>query len=282
MHVKYIIYKELPLYYNVVGRFKTAEKGIKMAESLIIKNKKIGEGRPLVCVPVVERDKAGCIREITYLAGSTADMIEWRVDCFDKFDDFNAVREVLAAVAPVLSDKIFLFTFRTKRQGGNAEIPDDMLSDLHDIAAESGCVDLVDVEYFAEEHPIKKIYRLKSQGVKVIASHHDFEQTPAPEVMQMILEQMCGGGADIVKLAVMPQNKKDVLNLLAVTSDFADENTDTPIITMAMGALGTISRVCGQTFGSCVTFGSHDKPSAPGQLDMNSLCNILNTLNDQH
>jgi 3-dehydroquinate dehydratase-1 len=116
--------------------------------------------------------------------------------------------------------------------------------------------------------------------VKVIASHHDFEQTPAPEVMQMILEQMCAGGADIVKLAVMPQDRQDVLDLISVTTDFHEENSDTPVITMAMGALGVISRICGEIFGSCVTFACHNKPSAPGQLEMNKLNDILDALHE--
>jgi 3-dehydroquinate dehydratase-1 len=247
---------------------------------LTIKNKTIGTGRPLICVPVVERTTEACIKEIAYLSGSSADVIEWRVDTYEKHRDFNAVREVFEAVAPMLHDKLFLFTVRTKRQGGEADLDRETLDDLHDLAAESGCVDLVDLEYFEEEHPVRKIYRLKSQGVRIVASHHDFEQTPAPEIMQMILEQMCAGGADIVKLAVMPQNVKDVLHLLEVTNDFHEENQDTPIVTMAMGALGTISRVSGGTFGSCMTFGSHKKASAPGQIEMEALHAIVDTLAD--
>ena len=79
-------------------------------------------------------------------------------------------------------------------------------------------------------------------GVSVIASHHDFEQTPSPEVMKMLLEKMCAGGADIVKLAVMPQNYKDVLNLLDVTAQFREENPDTPVITMSMASAGSVGR----------------------------------------
>lgn len=63
----------------------------------------------------------------------------------------------------------------------------------------------------------------------------------------MLLEKMCAGGADIVKLAVMPQNYKDVLNLLDVTAQFREENPDTPVITMSMGSLGGISRISGET-----------------------------------
>ena len=57
-------------------------------------------------------------------------------------------------------------------------------------------------------------------GVYVIASHHDFEQTPDPEVIRMLLEQIRESGADVVKLAVMPQNMWDVLHLLEETNRF--------------------------------------------------------------
>ena len=108
----------------------------------------------------------------------------------------------------------------------------EQLDDLHDLAAESGCVDLVDLEFFEEDRPLHKIKRLREMGVSVIASHHDFEQTPSPEVMKMLLEKMCAGGADIVKLAVMPQNYKDVLNLLDVTAQVQSASTVTERVTL--------------------------------------------------
>lgn len=249
-----------------------------MMKTLKMKNRTIGEGRPLVCVPVMEADAAEIIREITYLSQSVADVIEWRVDAFSQFGDYNEVRGVFDAVAPVLSDKLFLYTFRTKRQGGEADVDAATLNDLHDLAAESGCVDMVDLEYFEEEKPVRKIRSLKERGVHVVASHHDFEETPSPEVMRMLLERMCLGGADIVKLAVMPKTPEDVLDLLSVTSKFHLENPDTPIITMSMGKLGNISRLCGETFGSCMTFGAHEKPSAPGQYEMGDLGMILDAI----
>ena len=42
---------------------------------LKIKGKTIGAGRPLVCVPVMERESNDIIKEITYLSQSRADMI---------------------------------------------------------------------------------------------------------------------------------------------------------------------------------------------------------------
>ena len=66
--------------------------------------------------------------------------------------------------------------------------------------------------------------------------------------------------------------------LLDVTAQFREENPDTPVITMSMGSLGGISRISGETFGSCVTFGAHEKPSAPGQFAMKELRQMLDTI----
>ena len=57
----------------------------------------------------------------------------------------------------------------------------------------------------------------------------------------------------------MPQNKKDVLTLLSATEEMASEYADRPIITMSMSGTGVISRLCGEVFGSALTFGAGGK-----------------------
>lgn len=245
---------------------------------LNIKGKQIGAGRPFVCVPVMEEDAGEIRRQVLELCESRADVIEWRVDAFGSYRDCNAVRAVLDSVKPMLKDKLFLYTFRSKLQGGLGEAEEGLLRDLQDLAGESGCVDLIDVEFFAERSPMAAIRRLHNAGVHVLTSHHDFEETPEPGVMKMLLERMRDGGADIVKLAVMPKNHQDVLDLLAVTASFAEENPDTPIVTMSMGKLGSISRLCGESFGSCMSFGAYKKASAPGQYGMEELADILDRI----
>lgn len=245
-----------------------------------VKGKVIGIGRPCVCVPVMGHKKNEITEEIIGLAKSPADIIEWRVDTFSDYLDFNEVREILQTVAPHLSEKIFLYTFRTKLQGGFGDVTPEQLDDIHDIAAESGVVDLLDLEFFAEEFPVIKILRLQEKGVKIVASHHDFEETPERDVMKMLLERMCAGNADIVKIAVMPQNEEDVLRLLSVTNEFYKENPDTPIISMSMGKLGMMSRLCGETFGSCVTFAANKETSAPGQMNMGKVIEIIDFLHE--
>ena len=247
---------------------------------ITIKGKTIGGGKPCVCVPVMGREKNEIIEEIIELTKCPVDIIEWRVDAFSKHLDFNEVREILQTITPCISDKIFLYTFRTKLQGGFGDVTSDQLDDIHDIAAESGVVDLLDLEFFAEEFPVIKILRLQEKGIKIVASHHDFEETPERDVMKMLLERMCAGNADIVKIAVMPQNEEDVLRLLSVTNEFYKENPDTPIISMSMGKYGMISRLCGETFGSCVTFAVNKESSAPGQMSMGKVIEVIDFLHE--
>ena len=78
----------------------------------------------------------------------------------------------------------------------------------------------------------------------------------------------------------MPQNKKDVLTLLCATEEMASEYADRPIITMSMAGTGVISRLCGEVFGSALTFGAVGKASAPGQMDAADLKTVLDLLHN--
>ena len=245
---------------------------------LKIKNKIIGEGKPLVCVSVMDTKKEDIIAEVKRLIDEGTEMIEWRVDYFEGIESPNAVREVLKELASMVKETIFIFTFRSKEQGGQCSLESEKVYDLHQVAAESKVVDFIDVEYFYTENADVEIYNLQKMGAKVITSHHDFHETPSANVLFMLLEQMKHSNADIVKLAMMPNSTEDVLRLLEETNHFHKRYPMQPLITMSMGKLGTISRVCGEVFGSCVTFGAGKNASAPGQIDKVKLEEILESL----
>lgn len=249
-----------------------------MENLLCIKGKIIGKGKPLVCVPVMESSKEEILRETRRLEEAHTEMIEWRVDAFENVESPNAIREILNEMKHIIKESILVYTFRSKNQGGCKALSAADIYDIHQVAAESDVVDFIDVEYFEAKNPQKEIARLREMGVYVIASHHDFEQTPDPEVIRMLLEQIRESGADVVKLAVMPQNMWDVLHLLEETNRFHENHLDHPLITMSMGAKGGISRVAGEFFGSCVTFGAGGQASAPGQLPVKQLEEILHIL----
>ena len=249
-----------------------------MENLLCIKGKIIGKGKPLVCVPVMESSKEEILRETRRLEEAHTEMIEWRVDAFENVESPNAIREILNEMKHIIKESILVYTFRSKNQGGCKALSAADIYDIHQVAAESDVVDFIDVEYFEAKNPQKEIAMLREMGAYVIASHHDFEQTPDPEVIRMLLEQIRESGADVVKLAVMPQNMWDVLHLLEETNRFHENHSDHPLITMSMGAKGGISRVAGEFFGSCVTFGAGGQASAPGQLPVKQLEEILHIL----
>lgn len=249
-----------------------------MENLLCIKGKIIGKGKPLVCVPVMESSKEEILRETRRLEEAHTEMIEWRVDAFENVESPNAIREILNEMKHIIKESILVYTFRSKNQGGCKSLSAADIYDIHQVAAESDVVDFIDVEYFEAKNPQKEIAMLREMGAYVIASHHDFEQTPDPEVIRMLLEQIRESGADVVKLAVMPQNMWDVLHLLEETNRFHENHPDYPLITMSMGAKGGISRVAGEFFGSCVTFGAGGQASAPGQLPVKQLEEILHIL----
>lgn len=247
---------------------------------MIVKNKELGAGKPLICVSVMENDKDTVVAEVKRLISDGAEMIEWRVDAFSGVESPNAVREVLAEVAPLITETIFVFTFRSKEQGGERSLAHEKVYDLHQVAAESKVVDFIDLEYFYTEDADAEVYTLQKMGAKVITSHHDFHETPSSDVLFMLLEQMKHSKADVVKLAMMPNTSEDVLRLLEETNHFHKRYPEQPLITMAMGKLGMVSRISGEIFGSCVTFGAGKNASAPGQIPMAELRQILDVLSD--
>ena len=244
-----------------------------------VKNTVIGEGRPKICVPIVGKTKTDILEEAKKITALPVDVVEWRVDWYEDIFDFAKTEETMKALREVLGETPILFTFRTSKEGGEKSIETETYVELNQNAAKTGLVDLVDVEAFTGDDAVKAVVETAhANGVKVIASNHDFHKTPAKDEIVSRLRKMQELGADIPKIAVMPQNKKDVLTLLSATEEMASEYADRPIITMSMSGTGVISRLCGEVFGSALTFGAVGKVSAPGQMGIEDLTTVLGLL----
>lgn len=242
-----------------------------------VRNLTIGEGRPKVCVPIVGCKRDEIIEKAKQIASSKAELVEWRSDFFCNVDSNSEVSEILAELKNILKDKPVLFTFRTKQEGGKKEIDWDTYCELNLTAAENA--DLIDIEIFKKfDACTQLISMLHDIGAKVIASNHDFDGTPPKEEIKKRLIMMQESGADIAKIAVMPKEKQDVIHLLLATNEISSEDKKIPLITMSMGALGGISRISGELFGSAVTFASFQTASAPGQIEVEQLAQILDIL----
>lgn len=244
-----------------------------------VRNISIGEGIPKICVPIVGITREEIITEAKSFSSIPVDVVEWRVDWFEQVFDLEKVVGVLKELREVLGELPLLMTFRTSKEGGEKSISASDYARLNIEAAKSGYVDLVDVEIFTGDEIVKEIIdAVHNYGVKVIASNHDFDKTPDRDDIVGRLRKMQELGADIPKIAVMPQSAKDVLTLLSATDEMVTKYADRPIITMSMAGTGLISRLCGEVFGSALTFGAAKKASAPGQMEVNDLSTVLQLL----
>lgn len=242
---------------------------------VVVRNVKIGEGIPKICVPIVGVTKEDIISEAKTFESIPVDVVEWRVDWYEHVFDTEKVKETLKELRAVLGETPILFTFRTSKEGGEKAIEPDAYAALNKAVAETGDADLVDVEVFTGDEVVKDIIETAHKyGVKVVASNHDFDKTPKKDDIIGRLCKMQELNADIPKIAVMPQSREDVLTLLAATEEMS-RKADRPIITMSMAGTGVISRLCGEVFGSALTFGAAKKASAPGQMGVKDLAEIL-------
>lgn len=249
--------------------------------TVIIRNIKIGTGIPKICVPIVGATKEEILEAGCKIRETAADIVEWRGDWYADILNYDRTLETLYALREVLGDLPLLFTFRTAKEGGEQSIDVDTYVELNQQIIRSQCADLIDVELFTGEETVRQLIEAAhAHGVKVIVSNHDFQKTPDKEELLARLRRMQELGADIPKLAVMPQNKKDVLTLLSATEEMTSHYADRPVITMSMAGAGVISRLCGEVFGSALTFGAAGKTSAPGQLEVRDLHDILHILHD--
>ncbi|NDO83664.1 type I 3-dehydroquinate dehydratase [Citrobacter sp. NCU1] len=248
-------------------------------KTVTVKNLVIGEGAPKIIVSLMGKDIASVKSEAQAYCDADFDILEWRVDHFTAMGSVDAVLDAARAIRDVMPHTPLLFTFRTANEGGEQAIATDAYIELNRAAVSSGIIDMIDLELFTGDEEVRTTVEFAhSKNVKVIMSNHDFHKTPTANEIIQRLRKMQELGADIPKIALMPQSRHDVLTLLAATLEMQEQHADRPIITMSMSKTGVISRLAGEVFGSAATFGAVKKASAPGQISVSDLRTVLTIL----
>ena len=245
-----------------------------------INNTLLGAGKePLVCTPLVGADEAAVLRELAVILPKRPDLLEWRVDFFTAIADTGRVVALAQAIREQAGDIPLLFTRRSTREGGQPiPLDEDAVLALYTAVCRSGAVALCDYELSAgEAHFARAVALARETGVCLVASFHNFHETPPAEALVAKFAAMEKAGADVVKIAVMPQSPRDVLTLLDATLT-ARETLSAPVISMAMGGYGAVSRLCGWVFGSSVSFAVGEQSSAPGQVPVEDLNRVVDVL----
>lgn len=226
-----------------------------------------------IAVSITDERESDILNKASLINSSKAHIIEWRADYYENVQDLNKLLDTLKKLRHIITNKELLFTFRSKNQGGKLEISHDYYIELNRQVSNSKNADLIDIEMFYLD-------RINGISLPIVGSYHNFKETPSKNEILSIFRNMERSKADILKIAVMPNSPKDVLNLLDASYEMYT-NTDKAIIAISMGDLGKISRISAGLFGSYLTFASLGEKSAPGQLSLEELTKAIKALKTQ-
>ncbi|MBK0026191.1 type I 3-dehydroquinate dehydratase [Stenotrophomonas sp. S48] len=240
---------------------------------------RIGEGSPRTIVPITGASAELALQQAAAIAASThTDLAEWRIDYLDIATDGSKLVALGKRIQATLGGKPMIVTFRTKAEGGAKAVSDRDYGALYATLLRGGFAQLIDVEMFRDPNVVQALVaQAHKAGVKVVMSNHDFQATPPREEIVARLLKQQAMGADVLKIAVMPRDAGDVLALLEATWQVR-QRSDKPLLTMSMGGTGVVSRLAGETFGQALTFGMIGTPSAPGQVEVEQLQDVLQVI----
>lgn len=242
-----------------------------------VRNIKIGEGKPKICLPIVGKTNEEIMSIAKSFENLEYDLVEFRVDFYERLKNQQQLIHILKELRSII-DKPILCTYRSLKEGGQVQLSNQEYIDFVNCVCMSGCIDIVDIELMSGDELVLTLTDIAHKNhVYVIMSHHNFDKTPDSNVLQERIEKMEELGGDILKIAMMPQTKEDVMRLLSLTYSMSLK-VNHPLVTMSMGQLGVISRICGSLTGSAMTFASAGKASAPGQIAIEDMCRILEVL----
>jgi 3-dehydroquinate dehydratase-1 len=246
-------------------------------KTIKVRGKPIAGGKqPLVCAPLVGKSRDALLAEAAIVERACPDVVEWRVDFFNAIENTGEVVDTAKALKRVFGGIPVLFTRRSAKEGGTAvAVSEEAVVELYAAVCAAGCADLVDFEMSNDldhVHRVREACRRNKIGL--VLSYHNFRETPPLRTLNQRFLRAQELGADVAKVAVMPGNLDDVLTLLAATRQ-SSAKLKIPLISMSMGAYGSLTRMFGWVFGSALTFGVGASGSAPGQLPIEDLNAVI-------
>ncbi|WP_433847988.1 type I 3-dehydroquinate dehydratase [Acinetobacter proteolyticus] len=230
-------------------------------------------------VPITAKTSEQAIAQAKVIAANAdADLAEFRIDLLNFAGDRKQVIALGHELKQILGSKPLIATIRTHNEGGQLTISDADYGKTYQAYLQHPFMDMLDVEMFRDQQIVSDTVKMAhAKKVLIVMSNHDFQKTPPEsEIIKRLLKQD-ELGADILKIAVMPQNKQDVFTLMNATLNVSQQSKK-PLLTMSMGKLGTISRIATANMGGSFSFGMIGEASAPGQIDVTQLKQFLKTV----
>ncbi|GLI52850.1 type I 3-dehydroquinate dehydratase [Thermodesulfovibrio yellowstonii] len=216
---------------------------------------------PAIAVVLNDKDVLSITKE--ELKG--ADLIELRVDMFEKTENISDIFEI----AKRKYDLPLLCTVRLPEEGGKKEIKNRL--DIYQTVLPF--CSFFDMEIFSNEVSLLRQLVVKS-NIILIGSYHNFSKTPSLEDLERVFERGKMLNMDIIKIATMVNEDKDLETLLFFTLRHKVDR----IITLGMGQKGIPSRIINPVFGSMITYANFNEVSAPGQIHLKDMVHIFKVM----
>ena len=210
----------------------------------------------MICVSIACGSHKRMITEHQSLADDGVRLVELRLDYLRKPPE-------LSRLLPDRPTSVIATARRAQDGGKWRESEDKRLTVLR--AAIASSVEFVDLEVdIANQVP-------RFGKTKRIISYHNLSTTP--DNLATLYNEMVKCDPDIIKIAVMPRNIKDVFDVMHFTEKMNRQNPSTPMIGICMGEIGVVSRILAKKFGSPFTYAtfSESRVIMPGLLEYSKL-----------
>jgi 3-dehydroquinate dehydratase-1 len=202
-------------------------------------------------------------------AREAADAVEFRMDLAEA---------PLSALETYRGELPVIATNRVEWEGGEAVDDESRLAALV-TAAEHKRVAAVDIEFEALRTPAGRqaAAAVREHGVRVIASAHDFVETPSESALLELLVEAAEVG-DVGKVAVTAADHADTMAILNATHRATQDGHR--VATMAMGETGRHTRAVAPLYGSRIGYAPvrPEQATAPGQYDLATLSGLIGQL----
>lgn len=181
------------------------------------------------------------------------DFLEFRLDTL--IPGLDGLESIMKGL-PVHS----IITARHPDEGGSGNL--SAAARLSLIRRFMGGANAIDIELRSvDEFGPAIVDEIKAGRKRLVLSFHDFEGTPAKEILRSKIGAAVAANADVVKIATALRDTDDLFTLVEVLR----EEDRIPVSIMGMGRLGKVSRLLLAQCGSVLNYGFLNMPNAPGQ-----------------
>jgi 3-dehydroquinate dehydratase-1 len=192
------------------------------------------------------------------------EVAELRVDLFKNVAPAH-VLEVVRRYAALPR----LITLRSAAEGGRWKGTEEERLKLYTLLMPQASA--VDIELGSDEIRDLVLELAASKDILKVVSYHNFDETPDDTFLHGVVRAGKQRGADLVKISTKARNEADVRRLARFTLDHASAG----VIVIAMGELGTVSRVLFPALGSRLTYADIGLGTGLGQLRYDVMCDML-------